>query len=139
MTRRRARAVTASLAVMYGSLAVAGALGMSWPSGPDLFGWAVGATRVSGALAMTASLVALWAQLRRRWLVELQAVPVIGLGLTCYVAVLLLYVGPERPCLLMSAIIVGQLAALSLRATDLSEKVSRRTSTKRRAAAAGYG
>lgn len=123
----------------YLALVTAGVIGMTWPPDYALDGWAFIVTRISGGLAVVASIVAVYAQIRRRWLLELEVIAGVGLGLSGYMLVLLLYVGPAREWLLMSAFIAALLFGLAARSSVLAARVDRRVEDKRAARAARRG
>lgn len=127
----RRKLVAAAITLAYALLVTGGVIGATWPPAYALDGWAFIVTRASGMLALVASLLAGYAQLRQRWLLELEALPAVGLGLTGYVAVLLLYVGPQREWVLMSALILALLCFMSARVVVLEDKAMRRTRAQR--------
>lgn len=124
----------ASFVASYAFAAAAGALGLTWPSDGSLEGWGFLVTRIAGGLMLGAGLVLVWAQLRQLWLVELEAIPALGFGLTGYAAVLMLHVGPAREWLLMVALIGVILSGLVGRSAYVSHEVDRMTRAARRAA-----
>jgi hypothetical protein len=119
----------------YALLVTAGALGMTWPPGYALEGWAHALTNIGGAITALAATVCLLAQLAHRWRVELVAIPWVGVGLTAYATVLLLYVGPAREWLIFTAVIGALLAGLTARGVSLLV-FERRTRTAKQGATA---
>lgn len=110
-----------------------GGIGLTWPPDYALAGWALVVTRAAGGLLLGAGLVAAWAHWRERWLVELEALPVLGLSLTGYALVLLLWVGPAREWLLVLGFILVVVLGMVGRSVYLIGKVDRFTEAKRRA------
>lgn len=133
--KRRAARIGEILA--YLCLIVAGAVGMTWPPEYALDGWAYTVTRISGGMAVAAASVAVYAQIRRRWLLELEVIAFVGLGLTGYATVILLYVGPQRQWILVTALIGALLAGLASRSTVLADRVDRRVDDRQAARARG--
>ncbi|UFU03427.1 hypothetical protein LQF12_02115 [Ruania suaedae] len=124
----------------YLALTGVGVIGLTWPPGGVLAEWALIVTRIGGGLLITASLVAAVAAIRRRWLLELDVIPLVGLGLTAYGYVLLVYIGPQRWSLLVLGLIVTILSSLAGRGVVLASKVEERIRAKfaaRRLAAHG--
>lgn len=109
---------------------ILGGIGLSWPPDYALAGWALLVTRAAGGCIVVAGLAAAWAHWRERWLIELEALPVLGLALTGYALVLLLWVGPAREWLLMLGFIVVVLLGMAGRSVHLTEKVGRFTKVK---------
>lgn len=128
-----ARGARAALVVGYLSIAVAGAIGTTWPAEYELAGWAFVVTRASGALSMVGALIAAYAVIFRRWLVEVQVIWAVGLGLTGYTGVILLYVGPRREWVLVIALMISIFAGIAGRGVRLLAKVTERLESSRAA------
>lgn len=136
---RRARRLGRGFHVAaYLALAAIGAIGVTWPPAGALAGWALIATRVGGGILLAAAITAAVAAIWHRWLLELDVIPVVGVGLTAYAWVLLVYIGPERWALLVLGLIVAVMSSLAGRGVVLTVKVQERLRARRYATTGGH-
>lgn len=110
----------------YVALALVGAIGLTWPPEGVLTGTALVVTRVGGGLLLGTALIAGVSAVWHRWLLELDVIPFVGVGLTAYAWVLLTYIGPQRWSLLVLGLIVVVLTGLAGRGVILTARVSER-------------
>lgn len=125
------------LAIGYVALALAGAVGITWPPEAALAGPALVLTRIAGGALLGSGLIAAVAIIWHRWLLELDVIWIVGLGVTTYAAVLLVEVGPERWALIVLGLSTAVLTALAGRGVILTAKVSERLRAKRAATVGG--
>lgn len=118
---RRQATYRVAWALLYLVLTLAGVIGLSWPHGYSLDGWAYALTHGSGWIIAIGAVVCAVTHLMHRWKIEMNVVPVVGLALTGYTAVLLFYVGPEREWLLFSCFILAAQLALAIRSLSIHD------------------